>query len=168
MIGPSGLLGTNARAVAPLLVVLCLSGCAATTEYVSTPEAAASPTPEAGSLPPAAPTATSTRELSVTERATLADAFAASLSNPEGVKFKWTRIPVVTGEGRRSFDYCAQLNAQNDKGAYQGLQPFLATIIVENGVVTGGAIATTGTRSAGRDSALVPALCRQKGLDPFA
>ena len=108
------------------------------------------------------------RELTVSERATLADAFSASLSDREGVKFRWTRIPIVTGEGRRSLDYCAQLNVRNSKGTYQGLQPFLATIIIENGVVTGGAIAATSSEGVTQDRALVPTLCRQKGLDPFA
>gem|GEM_PF-1016316 len=167
VIDPAGRVGTAARAVASLLLLLGLLGCAATTDYISTPEAAASPTPEVIPSAAAAPAATITRELTVSERATLADAFSAGLSNPEGVRFKWTKIPVITVEGRRSVDYCAQLNAQNDKGTYQGMQPFLATVIIENGVVTGGAIATTSAKGAGRDPALVPTLCRQKGLDPF-
>lgn len=155
-------------AVAPLVLLLCLSGCAATTEYVSTPEATESPTPAVAPPTPAASTDTPRRDLTVSERATLADAFSASLSDREGVKFKWTGIPIVPGEGRRSLDYCAQLNARNSKGTYQGMQPFLATIIIENGVVTGGAIAATSSEGVAQDPALVPTLCRQKGLDPFA
>jgi hypothetical protein len=124
--------------------------------------------PPIASPAPTASADASTRELTIAERAILADAFSASLRDPEGVKFKWTRIPVVAGEGRRSVDYCAQLNARNDKGVYQGMRPFLATVIIENGMVTGGAIATTGSESSDQNQALVPTLCRQKGLDPFA
>lgn len=154
------------KAVAALVLLLGLSGCAATTtEYASTPEVTASPM---SPLAPATPAETPMRDLTVSERATLADAFSASLSNPDGVKFTWTRIPLVPGEGRQSLDYCAQLNVRNGKGAYRGMQPFLASIIIENGVVTGGAIAATGSDGAERDPARVPTLCRQKGLDPFA
>jgi hypothetical protein len=156
------------KALAPLILLLCLTGCAATTEYVSTPEVAASPTPAAALPTSPASAETPTRELTVSERATLADAFSASLSNPEDVKFRWTRIPIVSGEGRRSLDYCAQLDTRNGKGTYRGMQPFLASIIIENGVVTGGAIAATSSDGIERDPARVPTLCRQKGLDPFA
>ncbi|MGY3494928.1 hypothetical protein [Bradyrhizobium sp. USDA 4502] len=146
-----------------LMVALILAGCATSqTEYAS------SPTTGRWSPPLSVPASSSAmRELTLSERAILADAFSASLNEPQSVKFKWTKIPAIAGRDRRSIDYCAQLDAKNDSGAYRGMQPFLATVVIENGIVRGGAIAALSSEVSSQNRAIIPRLCEQKGLDPF-
>jgi hypothetical protein len=130
-----------------------------------------SETPEAQTAPaaPAAPAVqpVQTRELTPEEKAVLAEAFSAGLNEPDSVKFKWTKIPVLSGVGRRTFDYCAQINVKDESGRYRGMQPFLATIVVENGAITGGTIASLNTDNRPENRDVVPSLCRQKGLNPL-
>ena len=105
-----------------------------------------------------------TRQLTVAEKAILADAFAASLREPDDVKFRWTKIRVINGADRRLIDYCAQLNLKDANGKYKGLQPFLATIVIENEVIISGAIVALDAERREENLGVIPGLCRQKGL----
>ena len=150
------------RAIFAGLLTVSTVGCAAIQQNES-------PDTLEAQTPPVAPaiTAPRTRELTVGEKALLADAFSAGLNEPDSIKIKWTKIPVLAGNSRRTFDYCAQLNMKDESGRYRGMQPFLATIVFENGAITGGAIASLNTENRLENWDVIPSLCRQKGLNPF-
>jgi hypothetical protein len=150
------------RAIFAGLLTVSTVGCAAIQQNES-------PDTLEAQTPPVAPaiTAPRTRELTVGEKALLADAFSAGLNEPDSIKIKWTKIPVLAGNSRRTFDYCAQLNMKDESGRYRGMQPFLATIVFENGAITGGAIASLNTENRLENWDVIPSLCQQKGLNPF-
>jgi hypothetical protein len=157
---------------APRLVIRCalcnaalallISGCAAISQGDS-----GLPAKDAD---PAAPASVSQalgmRELTLSEKAVLADAFSAGLNEPESAKFKWTKIPKISGQGRRTFDYCAQINLKDEHGAYRGFRPFLATVVTENGAIIGGTIGALNSDDRPENRDVIPTLCRQKGLNP--
>ncbi|WGR93050.1 hypothetical protein MTX26_24475 [Bradyrhizobium sp. ISRA443] len=142
------------------VLALLVGGCAGIVENASSPDRS-----EDAAVAPVV-VEKATRDLTLSERATLADAFSAGLNDPESVKFKWTKIPVVADRERRSVDYCGQLSAKNENGAYRSMEPFLATIIVENGAVVGGAIAALSTANGNSTRQIVLGLCQMKGLVP--
>jgi hypothetical protein len=90
------------------------------------------------------------RDLTAAERSILADSLASSLNEPESAKFRWAKVPKVPVGP--SFEYCGMVNVKNNRGSYDGMQPFLATITTWNGNITGGAIAAinTGNREENR------------------
>ena len=105
------------------------------------------------------------RELTATERTTLADSFASSLNELESTKFRWAKVPKVPIGP--SFEYCGMVNVKSSNGSYDGMQPFLATITTANGSIAGGAIAAINTGNREENREVVPRLCRQTGLNPF-
>jgi hypothetical protein len=148
--------------IAAAIGLLNLTGCAAVAPIQASdrgdpPGLAAADAGSAARTP-------ATRQLTIAEKAILADAFAAGLSEPDGVKFRWTKIPVINGTGRRLVDYCAQLNLKAANGKYKGLQPFLATIVIENEVIISGAIVALDEGGREENLGVIPGLCRQKGL----
>jgi hypothetical protein len=109
-----------------------------------------------------APAREEMRDLTAAEKSILADGFTAGLDNPDSVKFRWARVPKqLSGH---AFEYCGLINVKNSTG-YTGMRPFLATIITENGNITGGAIAAVNSAEENRE--VIPKLCQQKGLNPF-
>src|SRR5258708_23511364 len=77
------------------------------------------------------------RDLTAAERSSLADSLASSLNQPESAKFRWAKVPKAPVGP--SFEYCGMVNVKNNRGSYDGMQPFLATITTRNGNITGGA-----------------------------
>ena len=115
--------------------------------------------------PPVVPTLQEMRDLTAAERAILAESFGNSLNEPESVKFRWARVPkVLPGP---SLEYCGMVNIKNSSGSYDGMQPFLATIAIANGSITGGAIAALNSGNRAENREVIPKLCRQKGLNPL-
>jgi len=55
------------------------------------------------------------------------------------------------------------INLKTSTG-YTGMRPFLATVITENGSITGGAL-NSASLDENRD--VISKLCQQKGLNPF-
>ena len=118
------------------------------------------------SPPPAVPALQEMRDLTAAERAILAESFGTSLNEPESAKFRWAKVPkVLPGP---SLEYCGMVNVRNSGGSYDGMQPFLASITTVNGSITGGAIAALNSGNRVENREVIPKLCRQKGLDPFA
>jgi hypothetical protein len=104
------------------------------------------------------------RDLTAAEKAILADGFTAGLDNPESVKFRWARVPKhLSGH---SLEYCGLINVKTGTG-YSGMKPFLATIITDNGSITGGAIAALNSAQLDDNRDVISKLCQQKGLNPF-
>jgi len=105
------------------------------------------------------------RDLTIEEKALLSDGFASTLDNPDVAKFGWAKVPKFASDANGSFEYCGWVNVKNNSGGYNGIQPFLATITIANGKITGGAIAAlnAGNKQENRD--VIPKLCHQKGLD---
>jgi hypothetical protein len=64
-------------------------------------------------------------------------------------------------------DYCAMVNAKNSYGGYTGSKPFLGIIQITKGKITGAALGAVGD-SDPRYQDILPKMCREKGLDPFA
>ena len=157
---------SNMRAAFTGIVMLSIAGCSAIDQN-QLPNAAQqqAAVPAAPPTPSSQPTAR--RDLTVEEKTILADAFSAGLNEPDSVKFKWTKIRVISDNGRQSFEYCAQLNLKDQTGKYRGMQPFLATIIAENGVIRGGAIVSLYADDKPQNRSIIPNLCQQKGLNPF-
>jgi hypothetical protein len=143
-----------------VLAVIASAGC--TTSAMTTPTVE----PEAKTF--ALPPSVVMRELTVGEKAILADSFASGLNDPESAKFKWTEIPKDLSATARSFDYCALVNVKNSSDKFSGEQPFLGTIIVSGGVITGGSIVAINTENKPENRNVIPRLCQQKGLDPVA
>jgi hypothetical protein len=104
------------------------------------------------------------RDLTTAEKAALADGLAAGLRNPDSVKFRWTKVPKALTA--HSFDYCGLLVVKKPGGP-PNIKPFLATIILEGGSITGGAIAAISSDDQEEHRDIVPKLCGQKGLNPF-
>jgi hypothetical protein len=118
--------------------------------------------------PTVAPIREEMRDLTAAEKTALAEDFTSGLNDPETVKFQWTKVPKLLSNTDHSFDYCALINVKNDSGVYRGMRPFLATIRIENGNIVGGAIAALNSEDREENRDVIPKLCRQKGLDPFA
>jgi hypothetical protein len=109
-------------------------------------------------------TADQVRELTPAEKAILSKGFAASLKDPDSAKFQWAKIQIgLPMDG--AIDYCGQVNAKNSFGGYVGSQPFIASVMITKGKITGGAIGAIGENDY---PMIVPHMCREKGLDPFA
>jgi hypothetical protein len=83
------------------------------------------------------------RDLTIVEKAALADGLAAGLQNPGSVKFRWTKVPKALNA--HSFGYCGLLVVK--KASYCGSP------------------VSSDDREEHRD--IVPKLCGQKGLNPF-
>ena len=111
------------------------------------------------------PTQQEMRDLTAAERSILADSLASSLNEPESAKFRWAKVPKVPVGP--SFEYCGMVNVKNNRGSYDGMQPFLATITTWNGNIIGGAIAAIDTGNREENREVIPSLCRQKGLNPY-
>ena len=99
------------------------------------------------------------------ERSILADSLASSLNEPQSAKFRWAKVPKAPVGP--SFEYCGMVNVKNNRGSYDGMQPFLATITTWDGKITGGAIAAIDTGNREENREVIPKLCRQKGLNPY-
>jgi hypothetical protein len=104
------------------------------------------------------------RDLTIAEKVTLADGFAAGLENPDSVKFRWAKVPKALTA--HSFEYCG-LIAVKKTGSPPSIKPFLATITTEGENITGGAIVALSGDDREENRDVIPKLCRQKGLDPF-
>jgi hypothetical protein len=104
------------------------------------------------------------RDLTIVEKAALADGFAAGFQNPDSVKFRWAKVPKALNA--HSFDYCGLLVVKKASGP-PNIKPFLATITTEGGSITGGAIAAVSSDDREEHRDIVPKLCGQKGLNPF-
>lgn len=106
------------------------------------------------------------RDLTAAEKAVLAKGFAAGLKDPASAKFEWAKIQKsLPMDG--PLEYCAVVNAKNSFGGYVGAAPFLGIIMIVNGkIITGsmGAVGDTDPRYAN----IVPTMCREKGLNPYA
>jgi hypothetical protein len=105
------------------------------------------------------------RDLTVTERAILADGFASTLNEPEAARFRWAKVPKISVGP--SFEYCGMVDVKGINGSYDGMQPFLGTIATANGNITGGAMAAINAGNRAENREVVPKLCLQKGLNPF-
>src|SRR5258707_8740909 len=105
------------------------------------------------------------RDLTAAERSSLADSLASSLNQPESAKFQWAKVPKAPVGP--SFEYCGMVNVKNNRGSYDGMQPFLATITTWNGNITGGAIAAINSRNREENREVIPRPCRQQGLIPY-
>jgi hypothetical protein len=105
------------------------------------------------------------RDLTIAEKATLAEGFTAGLDNPDSAKFRWTKVPKRMIA--HSFDYCALIAVKKADGSAPGMKPFLATITTEGGNITGGAIAALSGDDREENREVIPKLCRQKRLNPF-
>ena len=104
------------------------------------------------------------RDLTIAEKAMLADGFAAGLENPDSVKFRWVKVPKALTA--HSFDYCGLIVVKRT-GSPPAIRPFLATITTEGGSITGGAIAALSSDDREENRDVIPKLCLQKGLNPF-
>jgi hypothetical protein len=98
-------------------------------------------------------------------QAALAAAKERTLVMPQSAKFRWAKVPKAPVVP--SFEYCGMVNVKNNRGSYDGMQPFLATITTWNGNITGGAIAAIDTGNREENREVIPRLCRQKGLNPY-
>jgi hypothetical protein len=105
------------------------------------------------------------RDLTIAERAILADGFAAGIDDPDSVKFHWGKVPKRLSE--HSFEYCGLINVKKYDGKYLGMRPFLATITTDGGNITGGAVAALNSDDRKENQDIIPKLCLQKGLNPF-
>ena len=88
-----------------------------------------------------------------------------SFTSHASAKFGWAKVPKAPVGP--SFEYCGMVNVKNNRGSYDGMQPFLATITTWDGKITGGAIAAIDTGNREENREVIPKLCRQKGLNPF-
>ena len=140
------------------LVVLSCSGCTAVL-----PESTTS-SPVVDQQVMVAPPHEEMRDLTIAEKAKLADSFAAGLENPDSVKFRWTRVPKVLAE--HSFDYCGLIVVKRT-GSPPAIRPFLAMITTASGSIIGGAIVALNGDDRGEIRDVIPKLCLQKGLNPF-
>lgn len=104
------------------------------------------------------------RELTPAEKAVLEKAFVKALKDPDSAKIAWTKVPKVF-PATASFDYCATLNAKNSYGGYVGYAPFMGSIAVANGKITGGSIKILADSDVAIQ-AMVTDQCAKKGLDP--
>lgn len=146
-----------ARILSGFALAALLSGCYATATPPPVAEAPA-PTPQLS--------ADQLRDLTPPEKAILAKGFAAGLKDPDSAKFQWTRIPKALPVGG-TLDYCGLVNAKNSYGGYIGAQPFLGIIQVTKGKIVAASIGAVG-ESTPMYRDIVPKMCRDKGLDPFA
>ncbi len=157
MRGKGGLLVTAVRQLVFAALAISCAGCAAVTPDSKTSDDQ-SPT---GTVP----ALQEMRDLTAAERSSLADSLASSLNQPESAKFQWAKVPKAPVGP--SFEYCGMVNVKNNRGSYDGMQPFLATITTWNGNITGGAIAAINTGNREENREVIPRLCRQKGLNPY-
>jgi hypothetical protein len=137
--------------IAALGAALILSGCTTTDSSETVPTAATTaPSPGGGSM----------RELTAEEKKIIADAVAASLSNPGAAKYRWARFP-ASAEG--SVNYCATVDAKSPFAAYSGHQAYIVATKVSGGQVSS---AVVGLIAGGKDVALVAKMCAKYGLNP--
>lgn len=109
-------------------------------------------------------TPVATRMLSGTEKALLGRFLAQGLKDPTAAHFQWAPFPAVS-DG--TTPYCAQVNAKNGYGGYNGMQPFIATVELRKGKIV--AAALVGIADPRPDYArIVPDLCRKEGLNPYS
>jgi hypothetical protein len=140
-----------------LLAVLSCAGCEAVL-----PEQPVQPNIE---QPILAPPREEIRDLTIAEKAILADGFTAGMDNPDSVKFRWAKVP--KGLSEHSFEYCGLINVKKYDGKYLGMRPFLATITTDGRNITGGAVAALNSNDSKENQDVIPKLCMQKGLNPF-
>ena len=133
MRGKGGLLVTAVRQLVFAALAISCAGCAAVTPDSKTSDDQ-SPT---GTVP----AQQEMRDLTAAERSILADSLASSLNEPQSAKFRWAIVPKAPVGP--SFEYCGMVNDKNNRGSYDGMQPFLKT------------------------AKLFQGLCRQKGLNPY-
>jgi hypothetical protein len=146
----------SSRILLVALLAFSCTGCGTVT-----PEPMASSVADQPSVTPAHE---EMRDLTAAEKSILADGFTAGLDDPDSAKFRWAKVPKrLSGH---AFEYCGLVNVKNGTG-YTGMKPFLATIITENGNVTGGAIAALNSDNLEENRDVIQKLCRQKGLNPF-
>lgn len=133
---------------------LALCGCGSLPS--SQPEIAAAPLLPASEM----------RDLTQAEKAILAKGFAAGLKDPGSAQFQWAKIQKgLPTDG--TIDYCAVVNAKNSYGGYIGATPFMGTIQVTNGKIAAGMMGAVGYTER-QYADLLPKMCRDKGLNPYA
>ena len=157
MRGKGGRLGTAVRQLVFAALAISCAGCAAVTPDSKTSDDQSS----TGTVP----ALQEMRDLTAAERSILSDSLASSLNEPQSAKFRWAKVPKAPVGP--SFEYCGMVNVKNNRGSYDGMQPFLATITTWNGNITGGAIAAIDTGNREENREVIPKLCRQKGLNPY-
>lgn len=130
----------------------CMQTVAATATYMTTPD---KPMLAAVEL----------RDFTPTEKAILAKFMAAGLKDPGSAQFRWVPFPKGFKDGE--ITYCAQVNARNGYGGYNGYEPFIGSVSMKNGqIVSAGIGAISDSRPLYRN--IVPDMCRKEGLNPFA
>jgi hypothetical protein len=106
------------------------------------------------------------RDLTPAEKTILTKGFAAGLKDPDSAKFQWAKIQKgLPMDG--TVDYCAMVNAKNSYGGYIGAQPFIGSIVIAKGKIVSAIMGAVG-ESAPMYRDILPNMCREKGLDPFA
>jgi hypothetical protein len=88
---------------------------------------------------------------------------AQSLKDPASAQWRWALFP-KNAEG--TVTYCAEVNAKNSYGGYNGFKPFLAVLNVTKGKITEGAIAAI-EDNAPQYQGIVPGMCAKEGVNPF-
>ncbi len=79
-------------------------------------------------------TSVSARDLTATEKGTIAAALSKSFVDPRSAEFTWTSWP-ESGPGDRTIMYCGQVNAKGVDGKYGGYVPYLAAVLVKSGKI---------------------------------
>lgn len=102
--------GVDLRTLLAAVLVLCVGGCGIATQDNESKLALDAST--------SANVHIDMRELTVSEKAILADGFTSGLNDPDSVKFKWAKVPKLLSGAGAPFEYCAQLDMKNAKGTY--------------------------------------------------
>jgi hypothetical protein len=150
------------RPIASLVLSVALLAFACAGCGTVVPEQTASPAEE---QPTAAPAREAMRDLTPAEKSVLAEGFTAGLDDPESVKFRWAKVPNRLPE--HAFEYCGLIDVKSAVGGHTDMKPFLASIRTENGGIIGGTIVALNSDNREENRAIIPKLCRQKGLNPL-
>jgi hypothetical protein len=105
------------------------------------------------------------RVLTAQEKATLGKMLAGTLKDPASAQWKWAPFPFPKS-GSGNMTYCAQVNAKNSYGGYNGHKAFLAIVGVEKGKFLTGVIVGIQDNDV-RYAEIVPQMCAEKGRDPY-
>jgi hypothetical protein len=142
-----------------LLAVVCALGLAACNTTAIDGSAIATPATQTKPML----TDAELRPLTAAEKIALGKMLAQSLKDPGSAQWQWTMFP-KNADG--SISYCAQVNAKNSYGGYNGFKTFISVLNVTKGKITAGAIAGIQDNDR-RYSDIVPDMCRKEGVDPY-
>lgn len=100
------------------------------------------------------------RPLTEAEKLELSRMLGRTLKDPDSAQWRWALFPKIT-DG--TVHYCAQVNAKNSYGGYNGFNVFISRLEISKGkIVTGGIVGIDDNRTP-----VVPELCRKQGLNPY-